>query len=112
MYTASSDVDLKLGDSAEYSLVSLMSQVITNAIAQNSLKVAEAVSKEALIPADTMDKILTVDYTPLQRAEILFKALMEEIEKDAKVFHKFLALLSNLGLNRPLITTLTTPAIY
>jgi hypothetical protein len=85
---------------------SLMSQVITNAIAQNSLEIAEAVSKEALIPADIMDQILTVDYTPLQRAEILFKALMEEIEKDAQVFHKFLALLSNLGLNRPLIKTL------
>ena len=103
------DIDLKLGekgDSAEYSLVSFMSQVITSAIAQNSSTIAEAVSKEALIPANIMDKILKVDYTPLQRAEILFKALMEEIKKDAKVFHKFLALVSNLGLNRPLIITL------
>ena len=87
-------------------MVSIMSQVITNAIAQNSLTIAEAVSKEAFIPGDIMNKILAVDYTPLQRAEILFKALMEEIKKDAKVFHEFLALLSNLGLNRPLIITI------
>ena len=106
MYTASSDADLKKGDSAEYSLVSTMSQVITNAVARNSLRIAEAVSKKALIPADIMTKILTVDYTPLQRAEILVKALMEEMEKDAEVLHKFLAILSDLGLNRPLIITL------
>ena len=106
MYTASSLVDLKTGDSVEYCVVSSMSQVIINAIAQNSLTIAEAVSKEAFIPADIVDQILTADYTPLQRAEILCKALMEEIERDAKVFYKFLALLSNLGLNRPLIITL------
>ena len=103
---ASSDVDHKTGIQDEYYLVLAMSQVIINAISQNSLKIAEAVSKEAFIPADTMDQILTVDYTPLQRAEILFKALTKEMEKDAKVFHKFLAILSDLGLNRPLITTL------
>ena len=103
---ASSNVDHKTGEKDEYYLVSSMSQVIINAISQNSLKIAEAVSKEAFIPADIMERLLTVDYTPLQRAEILFKALTKEMEKDAKVFHKFLAILSNLGLNRLLITTL------
>ena len=93
-------------DSAEYSLVSRMSQVLINAIAQNSLMIAEAVSKETFIPADIMDRIMTVDYTPLQRAEILFTALMEEVEKDAEVLYKFLAILSDLGLNRPLLITL------
>ena len=103
---AFSDVDLEIGEKDEYYLVSAMSQVIINAISQNSLTIAEAVSKEAFIPTDVMDQLLTVDYTPSQRAEILFKALMKEMEKDTKVFHKFLAILSNLGLNRPLITAL------
>ena len=111
MYTASSDVDLQTGNSVEYSVFSLMFQVVINAVTQNSLTIAKAVSKlktEAFIPADILDQILTVDYTPLQRAEILCKALMEEIEKDSKVFYKFLALLSNHGLNRSLIITLKT----
>ena len=103
------DVDLitdESKDSAEYSLVSRMSQVLINAIAQNSLMIAEAVSKETFIPADIMDQIMTIDYTLLQRAEILFTALMEEVEKDAEVLYKFLAILSDLGLNRPLLITL------
>ena len=108
-YIAASDIGLKTGerkDSTEYSLVSVMSQVITNAIAQNSLTIAEAVSKETLIPANIMDRIMTVDYISQQRAEFLFKALMEEIENDTKVFYKFLDILSNLGLNKLLIKSL------
>ena len=102
-------VDLKTGgkkESTEHSLLSLMSKVITNAIAQDSLTIAEAVSKETLVPADVMDRIMTVDYTPQQRAEILFKALTEEIEKDAEILHKFLAILSSLEKIRPLVITL------
>ena len=102
-------VDHKTGekkDSAEYSLVSHMSPVIINAIAQNSMTIAKAVSKETLLPADIIDRIMVEDYTPQQRAEILFKALMEEIKKDAEIVYKFLAILSTLGLNRPLTMTL------
>ena len=102
-------IDIKTGekkDSTEHSLFSRMSQIVTNAIAQDSLTIAEAVSMETLVPADVMDRLMTVDYTPQQRAEILFKALEEEIEKDADILHKFLAILFNLEKHRPLVITL------
>lgn len=84
-------------DSPEYSLVTVWSEVITNVISQNILKIAEAVSKEALISSDVISRVMINDGLPLEKAEILFQALKKEIKKDSNMLHKFMAILSTYG---------------
>ena len=93
-------------DSPEYSLFSLWSEVITNTISQNIPEILEGLLKEALIPSNVLDQITTVGYTSLQKAEVLFRTLSKEVEKDSKVLYKFITVLSTLEQNKLLVKTL------
>ena len=80
--------------------------MFTNTVSQNVMEISEALLKEALISSDIMDQVMTVDYTPLKKAEILCQALIQEIKEDANVLYKFTAVLSTIGRNKLLIRTL------
>ena len=80
-------------DSPEYTVITNLSEVISKHIPENVPEISDALLKENLIPSDIMNEVTKEDHTHTKKAEILLQALAKEVKNDAKVLHRFMAIL-------------------